>query len=74
MHINNKLVFIYYNLITLYFVSMNETLQRLAEFKNSAKAEAMGIRACKLSSPDFLDKRGIDTSSVQALSYGQQYL
>ena len=33
MYINNKLVFIYYNLITLYFVSMNETLQRLAEFK-----------------------------------------
>ena len=28
----------------------------------------MGIRAGKLSSPDFLDKRGIDTSCVQASS------
>ena len=35
--------FICYNLITLYFVSMNETLQRLAEFKNSAKAEAISV-------------------------------
>ena len=28
----------------------------------------IGIRAGKLSSPDFLDKRGLDTSCVQASS------
>ena len=31
----------------------------------------MGIRAGKLSSPDVLDKRGIDTFCVKATPYGQ---
>ena len=37
-------------------------------FRRQNGFTAMDIRAGKLSSPDFLDKRGIDTSCVQASS------